>query len=296
MQVQAQSVPAALWQSVRPRQWTKNLFVCAALLFAQKALDLPFALRTAAAFAIFCALSSAGYLLNDLIDAARDREHPVRRKRPLASGRLARRHAVVLMACLAAAGLAASWLLSPQFLAVALAYVGLQCAYTLGLKHIVIIDVFALAAGFVLRVVAGAVAIEVEISVWLIACTTLLSLFIGLSKRRHELLTMEESAAGGRPVLRHYSAHLLDQMSAVVTSATVIAYMLYTIAPETVERFKSRNLIYTVPFVLYGIFRYQYLVHRKESGGQPEDVLVSDIPLLIDVVLWAAAVGLIIYV
>ncbi|KPK64994.1 MAG: phosphoribose diphosphate--decaprenyl-phosphate phosphoribosyltransferase, partial [Planctomycetes bacterium SM23_32] len=185
--------------------------------------------------------------------------------------------------------------LSAGLLAVGAAYLVLQGAYSLWLKNVVILDVFAIALGFVLRVVAGAVVIGVVVSPWLLICTILLALFLGLCKRRHELLMLEGGAPNHRSVLGHYSTYLLDQMISVIAAASVIAYALYTMAEQTVERFGTANLIFTVPFVLYGILRYLYLVHQRASGGDPEETLLSDKPLMADVLLWVAAVALIVY-
>jgi 4-hydroxybenzoate polyprenyltransferase len=188
-----------------------------------------------------------------------------------------------------------SYYLSLSFFFVVLAYFLLQLAYSFSLKHIVILDVFAIAFGFALRVVAGAVIINVEISSWLLICTILLALFLGFSKRRHELVVLEDGAQEHRKVLTDYSSYLLDQMISVVTASTVVSYALYTMSKETIEKFGTRNLIFTVPFVLYGIFRYLYLIHKKEEGGSPESILVTDKPLMVSILLWAIAVGIILY-
>jgi 4-hydroxybenzoate polyprenyltransferase len=282
-------------RSLRPTQWTKNFFVFAALLFSLKILDVPLLLKTFAAFGVFCVLSGAVYLINDVLDFAEDRVHPKKSKRPIAAGRVGRPLAVGLAAGLALASLAAAALLNRNFLVVAAVYLVLQVAYSLKLKHVVILDVFIIAAGFVLRVVAGGFVIAVPLSSWLLICTTLLALFIALNKRRHELVLLEDNASSHRPILKEYSAYLLDQMISVVTASTVIAYCLYTVSPETVQKFGTENLIYTMPFVLYGIFRYLYLVHQKGKGGSPEELLLKDRPLLVTVVLWIAAVFAILY-
>jgi len=286
----------ALLTSLRPRQWTKNLFVFAAILFSGNVLEPQLLARVAGAFVAFCGLSGAGYILNDILDVEQDRHHPAKSSRPVAAGELSVRAAAVAAALAGAASLALSYALGRPFFWVAFTYVALQCGYSVVLKHVVILDIFAIAASFVLRAVAGAVVIGVEFSSWLIICTTLLALFLALCKRRHELVLLVEGAEGHRPVLGEYSTHLLDQMISIVTASTVVAYTLYTMADATVARVGGRSLIFTVPFVLYGIFRYLYLVHQRGSGGQPEDVLISDMPLLLDVLLWAIAVGVIIYV
>jgi 4-hydroxybenzoate polyprenyltransferase len=281
--------------SLRPAQWTKNLFVAAALIFAKKVFDLPLLLRTLAAFAVFCLLSGAIYIVNDVLDAAQDRLHPRKSRRPIAAGRIGRSEAVVLAAGLAALGLVAADLLDPAFFAAAAAYVLLQLAYSVRLKDVVILDIFVVALGFVLRVVAGALVIAVPISPWLLLCTMLLALFLAMSKRRHELLLLEGDAARHRRSLGEYSFRLLDQMISVVTASTVIAYCLYTVSEETVRKFGTDRLIYTTPFVLYGIFRYLYLIHQKDQGGSPEELILKDKPLLLAIVLWIAAIVAIIY-
>jgi 4-hydroxybenzoate polyprenyltransferase len=281
--------------SLRPAQWTKNLFVAAALIFAKKVFDVPLLLRTLAAFAVFCLLSGAIYIVNDVLDAAEDRLHPRKSRRPIAAGRIGRSEAVVLAAGLAALSLVAADLLDPAFFAAAAAYVLLQLAYSVRLKDVVILDIFVVALGFVLRVVAGGLVIAVPISPWLLLCTMLLALFLAMSKRRHELLLLEGDAARHRRSLGEYSFRLLDQMISVVTASTVIAYCLYTVSEETVRKFGTDRLIYTTPFVLYGIFRYLYLIHQKDQGGSPEELILKDKPLLLAIVFWIASIVTIIY-
>jgi len=281
--------------SLRPHQWTKNLVVLAPLALSKHLFEGEPLLRALAAFGLFCGLSGAVYLLNDVTDVERDRLHPLKRLRPVASGALPLRLAAMVAAVLALGSLAASFLLGRGFLACAVAYLGLNVLYSLKLKEVVIVDVLSVSLGFVLRAVAGAMAIEVLISEWLLICTILLALFLTLSKRRHELTTLSDSAVGHRPTLQEYSPYLLDQMIAVVTASCVTAYAFYTTAQETRDKFQTDRLAWTLPFVLYGIFRYLYLVHRKEQGGSPTDVLLTDRPLLIDVFLWAVTVVLIIY-
>lgn len=287
--------PVNLLISLRPGQWTKNLLVFAALLFGRRLFD-PFALGSAiGAFVIFCGLSGVVYLVNDIRDRESDRRHPHKARRPIASGALPVSTAIVTAAVLGGAAIASAALLGPRFALVAVAYLALQLLYSAWLKHIVIIDVLTIAVGFVLRAVAGAVAIDVEISQWLLACTILLALFIALAKRRHELVLLADGAIGHRPILGEYSAYLLDQMIAVVTASTLVAYIFYTISPETHDKFGTSGLELTIPFPIYGIFRYLYLVHRRDGGGSPADMLLTDRPLLACVALWAVTVALIIY-
>jgi 4-hydroxybenzoate polyprenyltransferase len=279
--------------SMRPQQWIKNLFIFAPLIFSQNILNRPLLLKTITAFAAFCLVSSAHYIFNDLRDLEEDRRHPLKSKRPLASGRLKKGPAIAGLVVIGAAGLVlAAWIGLP-FLLVAAGYLVLQTVYSMWLKHVVILDVFVIAAGFLMRVVAGGLAIRVEISSWLLICTILLSLFLAMGKRRYELVLLDKDAASHRPILREYNTYLLDQMISVVTASTLVAYCLYTISAETVAKFGTRNLIFTVPFVLYGIFRYLYLIHQKAGGGTPEALIIRDKPLLLDVFLWIVAAALI---
>src|SRR2546425_732255 len=284
----------AVLVSLRPQQWVKNLFVFGGLIFSQR-LFRPGVWPALSAFAIFAGLPGAVHLLNDVADRHKDRLHPDKRHRPIAAGRLAPGAAVAAAAVLIVIGLAASVWLSPRFALAALAYVGLLVAYSAWLKHVVIVDVLVVAIGFVLRAVAGALAIGVAISGWLLICTILLALFLALGKRRHEVLTLGESAARHRPILAEYSAGLLDQMVAVVTASTVTAYALYTMSPETVGKFHTQLLPATLPFVLYGIFRYLYLLYHRRIGGNPSEIVVRDRALLINTLLWLATVLVIIY-
>jgi 4-hydroxybenzoate polyprenyltransferase len=289
------STAVNLLLSLRPSQWTKNLLVFAALIFAVKLFDRRALALSALAFAIFCALSGVVYLFNDVMDRENDRRHPFKRRRPIAAGELSVPAALGAAGFLAITALAAAFALGWRFGAVAAAYLTLQALYSGPLKHIVIIDVLTLALGFVLRAVAGAVVIDVSISHWLFVCTILLALFIALAKRRHELTLLADRAISHRPILGEYSAYLLDQMIAVVTASTLIAYIFYTISPETEQKFGTQWLGLTIPFPLYGIFRYLYLVHRREGGGSPADLLLNDRPLLACVTFWVVAVVLIIY-
>jgi len=282
-----------LFKALRPQQWIKNLFIFAPLIFSQNIFNRPLVVTTLLAFAAFCLVTSAIYLFNDLRDIEEDRLHPVKSRRPLAAGRLKKGTAIVAMAVLGPAGLLIAAAINLNFLLMTVAYVALQVAYCLWLKHVVILDVFVVAAGFLIRVVAGGLAIRVFLSSWLLICTTLLSLFLAMGKRRHELIILEKDAASHRPILREYNIYLLDQMISVVTASTLLAYCLYTISEETVAKFGTRNLIFTVPFVLYGIFRYLYLIHQKSEGGTPETLILKDKPLLVDLFLWVAAAAVI---
>jgi 4-hydroxybenzoate polyprenyltransferase len=285
----------SLFLSLRPGQWTKNLFVFAAVVFAERLTDAHAVARSIAAFLIFCALSGTVYLVNDVFDREQDKRHPLKARRPIASGEVSPTIAVIAAMILGSAALVAALSLGIPFFGAATAYLLLLSSYSAVLKHIVILDVLTVAAGFTLRAVAGAAAIFVPISHWLLVCTTLLALFIALSKRRHELTLLTESAAHHRPILGDYTPYLLDQMISVVTASTLIAYAFYTISPETTTKFGTDLLTLTIPFPLYGIFRYLYLVHRRDLGGSPAELLMNDRPLLSCVALWALSVILIIY-
>jgi 4-hydroxybenzoate polyprenyltransferase len=289
------SVALNLLVSLRPSQWAKNLLVFAGVLFGLRLFDVTAVARASAAFVIFCLLSGVVYLINDIADRHSDRQHPLKARRPIASGALPVATALTSAIVLGGFALAGAFALGRTFFVVAAGYLALLALYSGPLKHIVIIDVLTIAIGFVLRAVAGAVAVDVSISQWLLVCTILLALFISLAKRRHELVLLADGAVSHRPILGEYSPYLLDQMIAVVTASTLIAYIFYTISPETAQKFGTQWLGLTVPFPLYGIFRYLYLVHRREGGGSPADLLLTDRPLLLCVTLWAVSVALIIY-
>jgi 4-hydroxybenzoate polyprenyltransferase len=282
-------------RSLRPEQWTKNLIVFAGLLFAHELFNPVALVRTATAFGVFCLLSGAVYVFNDITDRDADRGHPVKRFRPIASGAISPGLAGGAAAILGIGALSAAFLLSWWFGVVAASYLALQALYSGPLKHIVIVDVLTIAFGFVLRAVAGAVAIDVPISRWLLVVTILLALFLALSKRRHELVMLADRAIGHRQSLGEYSPYLLDQMISVVTASTLVAYIFYCISPETSQKFGTDLLGLTIPFPLYGIFRYLYLVHQREGGGSPSQMLMNDRPLLLCVALWALAVVVIVY-
>ena len=279
---------------MRPKQWTKNLFVFAGIFFDGGVLNLVRISRSLAIFAIFCLVSSAIYLINDLVDIEKDRQHPTKCKRPLASGALAPRVAIVAAALLLLVCLPLAFWLDPRVGTVTLAYVLLMLIYDFWLKRLVIIDVMTVAAGFLLRVVAGALAVHVSrFSPWLYVCTTFLALFISINKRRTELVLLAGNANSHRSSLEQYSLPLLDDMSSLVTTATVVAYCIYTFAAPYVPQ--NGAMMVTIPFVLYGIFRYQYLVRIKSAGGAPEDVLLQDKPLIATCLLWVLTVAAVIY-
>jgi 4-hydroxybenzoate polyprenyltransferase len=293
--VPGRSRALSLFLSLRPAQWSKNLIVFAGLLFGMRLFDIGAVLAALSAFAVFCALSGVVYLVNDIVDRDSDRLHPLKSKRPIASGAVPVPVAAGAAVAISAAALAGAYVIGPAFAGVGAFYLALQILYSFAFKHMVILDVLTIAIGFVLRAVAGALAVHVEISHWLLVCTILLALFMALAKRRHEIVLLAGGAMNHRPILGEYSAYLLDQMIGVVTASTLISYIFYTISPETQAKFGTAWLGLTIPFPLYGIFRYLYLVHQREGGGSPADLLLSDRPLLACVALWALTVAVIIY-
>jgi 4-hydroxybenzoate polyprenyltransferase len=289
------SSAVALLVSLRPNQWTKNLLVFAPLVFAVKLFDPASVVRATFGFLVFCALSSVVYLINDCLDRDADRTHPLKRFRPIAAGDLSPAAALTTAAGLALVALVGAASLGWMFFLVAAGYVVLQTLYSVALKHVVILDALTLAIGFVLRAIGGAAVINVVVSHWLFVCTILGALFMALAKRRHELVLLADGAGTHRPILDEYSPYLLDQMIAVVTASTLISYVFYTISPETEQKFGTGWLGLTIPFALYWIFRYLYLVHRRDGGGSPTDLLLNDRPLLACMTLWVIAVVLIVY-
>ncbi|NOT26601.1 MAG: decaprenyl-phosphate phosphoribosyltransferase [Acidobacteria bacterium] len=285
----------ALVVSLRPEQWTKNLLVFAGLIFGGRLLEPAAILAAFSTFVVFCALSGGIYLVNDLRDREGDQKHPIKRQRPIAAGELPASTALLAAIVLIAGGVGGAALVTSALAGVASAYAALLLLYSLALKHFVILDVMTISAGFVLRAVAGAVAVMVPISSWLLVCATLLALFLALSKRRHELVLLGGGAEEHRPILDEYSPYLLDQMISVVTASTVMGYTVYATSPDTAARLGTSRLGLTVPFVLYGIFRYLYLVHQKKGGGSPSTLLLSDRPLLLCVGMWIGTAAVLMY-
>jgi 4-hydroxybenzoate polyprenyltransferase len=284
-----------LLASLRPQQWVKNGFVFAALIFSRSITDWHRNARVAAAALLFCIISSAVYLLNDIFDAPDDRKHPLKRLRPLASGKLGVGTACIAAIILAFLSLGGAWVLDRTFFIIVAVYGLTNVLYSWALKRVVLVDVFVISAGFVLRVISGGVVIHVEISPWLVVCATLLALFLALSKRRHELVVLGKDAGEHRLTLSRYSPYFLDQLIGIVTASTVMSYALYTLSSDVQAKFPGKRLDLTIPFVLFGIFRYLYLVHQNEEGGNPTRLVLTD-PVLLSVVLfWAASVIFIIY-
>ena len=288
---QRRSLLHAAFLSLRPRQWTKNLLLFAGIIFAAKLGDLARWGEAVAAFAAYCAASSASYLVNDVRDAPHDRAHPVKRARPIARGELSPRLAEVLAAALV---LCAFLLVAPLGIASILflcTFFALQASYTLALKQVVLLDVMTIGGLFVVRAAAGAAAVEVRISPWLLLCTALLALFLALAKRRGELVLVGAEATPGRPVLEGYSLALVDQLVTIVAASTVISYCLYTFTARD-----SKAMMVTIPFVVFGVFRYLLLMHRRDLGEEPEEVLLRDLPILLCIAGWAIAAGVILAV
>jgi 4-hydroxybenzoate polyprenyltransferase len=288
---QRRSALRAAIVALRPRQWTKNLLLFAGIIFAAQLGDLTRWAEAVAAFAAYCAASSASYLVNDIRDAPHDRAHPVKRSRPIARGELSSRAGATLATALVAV---AFLLVAPLGLASILflcTFLVLQAAYTLSLKHLVLLDVMTIGGLFVVRAAAGAAAVDVRISPWLLLCTALLALFLALAKRRGELVLVGAEATPGRPVLEGYSLALVDQLVTIVAASTVISYCLYTFTARD-----SKAMMITIPFVVFGVFRYLLLMHRRDLGEEPEEVLLRDLAILVCIAAWAACAAVILAV
>jgi 4-hydroxybenzoate polyprenyltransferase len=284
-----------LYIELRPHQWVKNLLVLAPLLFSKSLFNSVAIGQTAATFVLFCLVSSSVYLLNDIKDLKQDRLHPQKSLRPLASGEISVKTGGATMLLLLLTAVVGGLMIDLRVAFILLIYWVVNLLYSTWLKRQVILDVFAVASGFLLRVAAGAIAIQIEMSHWLLLCTTLLALFLGFSKRRHELLLLRDVAPSHRQVLSEYSTQFLDMMIAIVTASTVMSYAFYTVSEETVARFQTEGLLVTVPFVLYGIFRYLYLVYHRNGGGNPTYDILADPYIIADIGLWATVTALIIY-
>ena len=285
----------ALLEALRPRQWSKNVFVLAGIVFAGRLFDPQAILRVLAAFGVFCAAASAVYLANDVADKDSDAHHPEKRTRPIASGRLTPALALAVSAALTLLALSAALSLNRAMLLITGAYLASSFAYSFALKRVFLLDVMVVALGFVLRAAAGAAVIDAEISPWLLVCSFLLALFLALGKRRSELLLLKDAAQSHRPALGHYSLQLLDSWLTALSGATIVSYALYTQSQRTVEHFGTANLLYTVPFVIYALFRYQHLVLREEEGGDPGALLVRDKGLWLALLGWAVTAAFVIY-
>lgn len=283
-----------LLKNMRPKQWAKNVFLLAALVFDDKLFVPVFLFKALLAFVLFCAISSAVYLINDLVDMEKDRQHPAKRNRPLASGQLAPNVAVIAAVVLVIASLLVSYLLDRSFAVVAAGYLLLMLLYSFWLKNIVLIDVLTVATGFMLRVAAGVVVVQAaRFSPWLYLCTVFGALFIAISKRRHELVLLNENANAHRSIFDEYNVSLLDDMIRMVTASTAMAYSLYTFSAPNLPQ--NHAMMLTIPFVLYALFRYMYLVQVRGKGGTPEDLILKDKPLLLAIILWGLVAIVILY-
>jgi len=282
---------SAIIQILRPKQWTKNLIIFSGLIFSENLFNKILVIESLFAFLLFCGISSSIYIINDILDLENDRKHPLKCLRPLPSGKIKINHAAILALLLAAICLSLSFALHFSFGIMGVIYFLSFVLYSTFFKHIVIVDVLVISTGFVLRAVAGALAIEVRVSSWFLICTFLLSLFLALSKRRHELVLLNDQAGEHRKILDEYSPYFLDQMISVVTPSTLLAYSIYTLSPDAI----CPNLEFTIPFVVYGIFRYLYLIHQKGEGGNPEIILLTDVPIIINLFLWGLSCIYIIY-
>lgn len=285
-----------LFRLLRPKQWTKNFFILAALVFSKHLFEMDYVRIVLLAFVAFCLVSGSVYILNDILDVEEDRRHPEKRNRPIASGKVKPLQALAFSLLLIVLVIALVISLPSQFRAILLIYFAINIAYSWKLKEIIILDVFVIAAGFMLRVLGGAYVISVPVSSWMILCTIFISLFLGLAKRRGEIIVMQSSSSGsGRKVLTEYNLEFIDQMITVVTSGTVISYALYTVSERTKEIFHTENLIYTTVFVIFGIFRYLYLMYKKNLGESPTYIVTTDLPMIINIALWMISCVAIIY-
>jgi 4-hydroxybenzoate polyprenyltransferase len=284
-----------LFISLRPKQWTKNVLVFAGLVFARDIFHAEKLLSALLAFILFCTISSSGYLINDVLDREKDSQHPKKRVRPIAAGRVSPATAITIAVILGTTSLIASFSLNVNFGVVITSYFVLTSLYSLYLKNIVIVDVMIISSGFMFRAIGGAMAIRELSSSWLIICTIFLALFFALNKRKAEFLALKDDATAVRQTLGKYSEKFLDQMINTVSTGCIIAYALYTLDPETVAKFSTRNLVFTLVFVIYGLFRYLYLVSNRSLGESPELVILADKPILICIFLYAVTVFLAIY-
>jgi len=284
----------SLIKTMRPRQWIKNVFVFAPLTFDRKIFNPHYLIQTLAGFVLLCLVSGAVYIVNDLADIEQDRQHPKKRFRPLASGQLSTRAAIVAAIVVPFVALPLGFLLNPAFGVILTGYLLIQLAYSFWLKDFVIIDVMLVAAGFLLRVAAGVPLVQAErFSPWLYICMTLLALLIGFGKRRHELVLLKENANAHRQSLQDYNLPLLDHIISIVTASTLLAYALYTFSAPNLP--PNHTMMLTTPFVMYGIFRYLYLIHVKGIGGAPEEIVLSDRPLQATIALWGLSVVIVMY-
>ena len=281
--------------SMRPKQWIKNFFVFLPFIFGKKLFIFPANLKAVVAFFLFSFVAGVGYLINDIIDFEKDKVHPTKRLRPIASGKLSIRQAQIMVCILGIISVTLSFMLDVYFGWVVVSYLAFHIFYTKILKTAVIIDVFCLGGFFLLRIIAGSVIASVEMSHWIIFMTVLLALFLGFNKRRQELNLLEKEASSHRLVLTQYNTYFIDQMIAIITSSIVVVYMLYAVDPRTINFFGTKHLIYSIPFVYYGIFRYLYVLHRESKEGDPTRILLSDNKMQLNLALWISVCIAVIY-
>lgn len=282
---------AAYIKLLRPKQWVKNLFVIAPLIFAKHVFEYNYIVKIVAAFILFCLISSGVYVLNDIVDCEKDRLHPKKKNRPIAAGLISKVEGIILLVISLPLVIGVSFYIDRFFGLAIMFYFINNVLYSYKIKHMVILDVMSIALGFLLRVIGGALIIKVSISPWILLCTLLLSLFLGFSKRRNELVVLEMGAENHRKILEEYSLEFIDNMLSIITASTVMAYCLYTFSANN-GNFK---MMITIPFVLYGIFRYQYIIYKKKEGGSPEDTVLSDMPLMFSILLWGIISIVILY-
>ncbi len=281
--------------SMRPKQWIKNLFGLTPIMYSKNVFVFPLNIKVFMAFLLFCMVSGCVYIINDVADVEKDKVHPRKRQRPIASGAISHSKALGAAGVVLILSLIGGYIISNQLLAILAIYFLMNLTYSIVLKHVVLLDVFVIAIGFVLRVVGGGVAINVELSSWLLLCTLFIALFMALCKRRQELVLLDKEASNHRTILGEYSPYFIDQLIAVVTASTLVSYALYTMSENVLLKFGNNNLKYTVPFVLYGIFRYLFLVHQKDKGESPTEIMLSDVPILVNMGLWFLVVSIVLY-
>jgi len=280
---------------IRVPQWIKNLFVFIPVVYSRNLFHPDYLVKSITAFIIFCLLSSVVYVINDIVDAEADRHHPMKKNRPVASGKISSADALTIAIVLFAIGVFLSIFTNVMFIIFASLYLAINIIYTFKLKHIVLLDIFSIAAGFMIRVTAGAVIISVEISSWLILTTMFLSLFLAVMKRRSELYVMGDELSSTRKVLEYYSPNFIDQLAAITAAGVIISYALYTVSQRTITVFQTEHLIYTTPFVVYGIFRYMFLVINRNKGENTTEIMVTDISMIVNILLYGLTTILLVY-
>ncbi|MFA5803498.1 MAG: decaprenyl-phosphate phosphoribosyltransferase [Melioribacteraceae bacterium] len=284
-----------IFKLIRVPQWIKNFFVFIPVIYSRNLFHPDYLIKSLIAFIIFCLLSSVVYVINDIVDAEADRHHPLKKMRPIASGKISNANGITIAIILLALGLLLSIYTNPMFKIFALLYLVINIFYTFKLKHLVLLDIFSIAAGFMIRVTAGALIISVEISSWLILTTMFLSLFLAVMKRRSELVVVGDEQSSTRKVLEFYSTNFIDQMATIAAAGVIISYALYTVSLRTITVFQTEHLIYTTPFVVFGIFRYMFLVINHNKGENTTEIMVTDIPMIMNILLYSLTTIVIVY-